>query len=106
VRLKLLETNLLLWCQGPDIPWSDDELSVIYTYELSFLWANELGHFSHLPPNVCSWIWPITDQAHLVRQVDPANEPTIQTDDLAAKSSGKVREARQQPLRSIVLTQH
>jgi hypothetical protein len=54
VHHKLLEMNLLLWCQGPNIPWSDDELSVINTSELSLRWANELGHFSHLPPNVCS----------------------------------------------------
>lgn len=46
---KQLEMNLLLGCRGPKVPWGDDELTVIYTSELSLQWTNNLGRASHLP---------------------------------------------------------
>jgi hypothetical protein len=81
VRHKLLETNLLLRCQGPDIPWSDDELSVIYTSERSERWARELNSFIGLPPGVRSETWPISDLERLVRHLDPDTETALQSGD-------------------------
>jgi hypothetical protein len=81
VRHKLLEMNLLLWCQGPNIPWSDDELSVIYTSERSERWARELNSFIGRPPDVRSETWPISDLERLVRHLDPDTETAPQSGD-------------------------
>jgi hypothetical protein len=81
VRHKLLEMNLLLWCQGPNIPWSDDELSVIYTSERSERWARELNSFIGQPPDVQSESWPISDLDSLVRHLDPDTETALQSGD-------------------------